>query len=258
LEPTPHLSQPAKLIADPDGIGGALGQLHGAADLVVVLASLLIAGLLVYLYQRRPDLRLRRLFALFALFILASAASHLVYWVRPLGGGLWVLGSLDAVVAAIAALTAGYLLRGMPQALRMPGEAMLEEANLRLEAEVAERCRAQADLQALADVLEHRIQDRTAALEAANRELQEHIAERQRTEVALRASQDQLRLALEAARMGVWEWELPSGEVRWSERAAALFGLALQQFDGSRRRDADGPPRRSRARDRCGGRLHRR
>jgi len=210
-----------------------LGLLHGAADLVVVLASLLIAGLLVYLYQRRPDLRLRRLFALFALFILASAASHLAYWVRPLGGGLWVLGSLDAVVAAIAALTAGYLLRGMPQALRMPGEAMLEEANLRLEAEVAERRRAQADLQALADVLEHRIQDRTAAVEAANRELQEHIAERQRTEVALRASQDQLRLALEAARMGVWEWELPSGEVRWSERAAALFGLALQQFDGS-------------------------
>ena len=33
--------------------------------------------------------------------------------------------------------------------------------------------------------------------------------------------------------MGVWEWELPSGEVRWSERAAALFGMALQQFDGS-------------------------
>jgi diguanylate cyclase (GGDEF)-like protein/PAS domain S-box-containing protein len=233
LEPTSPPPQPAALIADPQGIGGALGLVHGAADAIVVLASLLIAGLLLYLYRRRPDLRLRRLFALFALFILASAASHLAYWVRPLGGGLWVLGSLDAVVAAIAALTAGYLLRGMPQALRMPGEAMLEEANLRLEAEVAERRRAQADLQALADVLEHRIRDRTAAVEAANRELQGHIAERQRTEVALRASQDQLRLALEAARMGVWEWELPSGEVRWSERAAALFGLALQQFDGS-------------------------
>ena len=102
MEPTPHLSQPAKLIADPDGIGGALGLLHGAADLVVVLASLLIAGLLVYLYQRRPDLRLRRLFALFALFILASAASHLAYWVRPLGGGLGcLLMILFSVLASI-------------------------------------------------------------------------------------------------------------------------------------------------------------
>jgi diguanylate cyclase (GGDEF)-like protein/PAS domain S-box-containing protein len=233
LEPTPRLPQPAKVIADPDGIGGALGLLHGAADLALMLASVLIAGLLLYLYLRRPDLRLRRLFALFALFILGTGASHLSYWAWSLGGSQWLPGTIDVVAAAIAVLTAGYLLRGMPQVLRMPGEAMLEQANLRLETEVAERRRAQADLQALAEVLERRVQDRTAALETANGELLEQVAERQRTEIALRASQDQLRVALEAARMGVWEWELPSGEVRWSERAAALFGLALRQFDGS-------------------------
>ena len=88
-------------------------------------------------------------------------------------------------------------------------------------------------MQTLAEVLEQRAQNRTAALEEANRELEQQIAERQRTESALRSSQDQLRVALDAARMGVWEWELPSNEVRWSERAAALFGMALHQFDGS-------------------------
>ena len=149
------------------------------------------------------------------------------------GSSAWPPGVVDLGLAAIAVATGVYLLRVLPVALRVPSEAQLEQINRRLEAEVEERRRAQADLQTLAEVLEQRVQNRTAAMEQANRELQQQIAERLRTESALRASQDQLRVALEAARMGVWEWELPSGEVRWSERAAALFGLALQQFDGS-------------------------
>jgi diguanylate cyclase (GGDEF)-like protein/PAS domain S-box-containing protein len=217
--------------AYPVGMDGAYGWLHTAADLTLVLASLVISVLLLYLYRRRTDLRFRGIFLLFALFVLSAGASHLLYWVGL--KRLWIQGLVDLGVAAIAVVTGTYLLRVLPAALRVPSEAELEQINRRLEAEVGERRRAQRDLQVLAEVLERRVQDRTAALEAANRELQQQVAERQRTESALRASQDQLRVALDAARMGVWEWELPSGEVRWSERAAALFGLALHQFDGS-------------------------
>jgi diguanylate cyclase (GGDEF)-like protein/PAS domain S-box-containing protein len=212
---------------------GSLGWLHIAADATLIVASVGIAVLLLYLYRRRPDLRYRGIFLLFSLFVLAASASRLLYRLWLQGGSAWLPGLVDLGVAAIALATGAYLLRILPAALRVPSEADLEQINRRLEAEVEERRRAQADLQTLAEVLEHRVQDRTAALEEANRELQQQIAERKRTEGALRASQEQLRVALEAARMGVWEWELPSGEVRWSERAAALFGMALQQFDGS-------------------------
>ena len=42
---------------------------------------------------------------------------------------------------------------------------------------------------------------------------------------ALRASEERLRLALDAARMGTWEWDSGAGGVRWSDRAEALLGL---------------------------------
>ncbi len=220
--------------AAPGGIEGGHALLHSVADLTLVLASLVISVLLLYLYRRRSDLRYRGVFLLFALFVLAVGASHLLYWVWLQGGGnAWLSGIVDLGMAVIAVATGAYLLRVLPAELRVPSEAELEQINRRLEAEVTERRRAQADLQTLAEVLEQRAQNRTAALEEANRELEQQIAERQRTESALRSSQDQLRVALDAARMGVWEWELPSNEVRWSERAAALFGMALHQFDGS-------------------------
>ena len=43
--------------------------------------------------------------------------------------------------------------------------------------------------------------------------------------LAKRASEERLRIALEAAEMGVWEWYPASGEVRWSDRMAPLYGL---------------------------------
>jgi len=44
-------------------------------------------------------------------------------------------------------------------------------------------------------------------------------------EVALRESEEWLRLAERAARSGTWEWDLGSGEIRWSDEHRALFGF---------------------------------
>ena len=52
---------------------------------------------------------------------------------------------------------------------------------------------------------------------------QEVTAERQ-TEAALRRSQDRLQVALDAGRMGVWDWT-PGGEVFWSAEVYRLLGL---------------------------------
>jgi PAS domain S-box-containing protein len=50
----------------------------------------------------------------------------------------------------------------------------------------------------------------------------EIITERRRTEAALRESEKRLDLALSAAGMGVWEWNLQTDQVFWSREAMAI------------------------------------
>lgn len=52
------------------------------------------------------------------------------------------------------------------------------------------------------------------------------ISERKRSEQALQASEERLCLATEAAQLGIWEWDLSSGELAWNEPGKAILGLA--------------------------------
>jgi len=62
---------------------------------------------------------------------------------------------------------------------------------------------------------------------------QDELAERKRTEEVLRGSKERLRLGLQAARMGTWDWNIPENRFIWSANMEALFGLAPGEFDGS-------------------------
>ena len=42
---------------------------------------------------------------------------------------------------------------------------------------------------------------------------------------ALRESEEKLRLALDSARMGAWDWNFNSGDFRWTDRCGELVGL---------------------------------
>jgi PAS domain S-box-containing protein len=55
---------------------------------------------------------------------------------------------------------------------------------------------------------------------------------RQQTEQA-QLQEAQLRIALEAARMGIWDWDILTDKVTWSENKEALFGLEKGSFDGT-------------------------
>ncbi len=55
------------------------------------------------------------------------------------------------------------------------------------------------------------------------------ITERKEAEEALRQSQERLRLAVRAARMGTWRWELESNALSWDEGLELLYDLSPGQ-----------------------------
>lgn len=62
---------------------------------------------------------------------------------------------------------------------------------------------------------------------------QHELTERKRTEEVLRSSEERLRMGLQAARMGTWDWNITENQITWSSNMEALFGLAPGGFDGS-------------------------
>jgi PAS domain S-box-containing protein len=65
------------------------------------------------------------------------------------------------------------------------------------------------------------------------REAQKEISERRQVEGALRASEERLRLALVAGRMGVWDWNLRTGSVDWTDTLELIHGLPPGIFTGT-------------------------
>ncbi len=50
---------------------------------------------------------------------------------------------------------------------------------------------------------------------------------------ALQVSEERLRLALEAGRLGVWDWNVGTGQVQWSENLEPIHGLPRGGFAGT-------------------------
>ena len=91
------------------------------------------------------------------------------------------------------------------------------------------------------------------------------FTDRRLAEQATRESEERLRVALAAARMGTWRWDIPADRWTLDESLRELFGLSPHSSPAPRRFSAAGPPGGSRPRaqaiDRAAsrrGRLQRR
>jgi PAS domain S-box-containing protein len=51
------------------------------------------------------------------------------------------------------------------------------------------------------------------------------ITERKAADQALRRNEERLKLALQAASAGTWDWHVPSGEMTWSPETQRMFGV---------------------------------
>lgn len=60
-----------------------------------------------------------------------------------------------------------------------------------------------------------------------------NIDDRRRAEQALRDSEERLRLALDAAHMGTFDWDVPHNRITWSRWHEELWGYAPSEFAGT-------------------------
>lgn len=60
----------------------------------------------------------------------------------------------------------------------------------------------------------------------------EDISDRKLAEATLKASEERLRIALFAARMGSWDWDIQTNQIVWSESLERLMGMQPGTFDG--------------------------
>jgi PAS domain S-box-containing protein len=59
------------------------------------------------------------------------------------------------------------------------------------------------------------------------------LTERVEAEEARRLSEERLRIALDAGRMGAWEWDIAAGRVHWSDTLQRIHGLVPGTFRGT-------------------------
>lgn len=167
-DPAPYMPHGMCLLWDP-----ALIWTHLAADALTAGSYYSIPLAILVFVRRRRDLAYRWIFIMFALFILACGTTHLL--------GAWTLwqpiyvveGVVKAVTAAISVATAIAIWPLLPRAIALPSPAQLHAANYALQAEVAERKKAEQSVLEANAALERRVAERTEEIERANRTLRD-------------------------------------------------------------------------------------
>jgi PAS domain S-box-containing protein len=175
----------------------ALTWTNVTADGLIGLSYVAISLTLLYLVRRaRSNVPFDWLILSFGLFIVACGATHFMEVLTIWWPYYWFAVSIKIVTAGASVVTA--------IALPLACPTILTRLNA---AESAE---------------EHRIQ-----LESANKELQRLNTDLQ--------EYDRLKnslIAQKAARIGDWEWNVRTGENRWSEAVEEMHGLAPGTYDG--------------------------
>ncbi|MBY0395542.1 MAG: HAMP domain-containing histidine kinase, partial [Thermoleophilia bacterium] len=144
--------------------------LHAVSDTLIAAAYFSIPLALLYFVRRRKDLAFNWMFLLFAAFILACGTTH-VFGVVAIWKPYYRLdGLVKLFTGAVSVATAVLLWPLVNKALLLPSPEQLRIANAGLQAQVAERLKAEAEARRMSEELDRRVQQRTAELHAVSEE----------------------------------------------------------------------------------------
>ncbi len=104
-------------------------------------------------------------------------------------------------------------------------------ANLLTMLDITERKKAEEALTKAHDEMAQRVDERTAELSVLNKKLAQDITERKKAEEALRKSEERLELALKGADLGLWDYNLQTGEAFVNARRAEMVGYELDEVE---------------------------
>ncbi|MBL1178616.1 response regulator [Pantanalinema sp. GBBB05] len=117
--------------------------LHLIADSLIALAYFSIPLTLLYFVHKRRDIPFNWVFLLFSAFIISCGTTHLFEIWTLWYPTYWLSGLSKAITALVSLYTAITLVSLMPQALVLPGLAVINQT---LEAEIAERRKTETAL----------------------------------------------------------------------------------------------------------------
>lgn len=140
--------------------------------------------------------------------------------------GWWVAARVSGPLVAIAG-AADAISRGRRR-VQIPaggGYSEVDRLSAALRAMLASLSRQEEDLRQAQDKLEARVRERTAELSKAQAEIELEVAEHELARDEASEAKERLSMALDASRLALWDYEVPSGKVYLSEAWSQMLGL---------------------------------